>query len=294
MNLKNIKLSSLLWDFLYLTAACVITAFSVNYILKPNGLITSGTTGLSIIIEKYTGINYSIVVYGFTFSILAVTFLLMGKREVIKILFLSVLYPTVLFVMQSFEISFIENDLLLATIYFSIFYGVGVGMALRKGFSYGGTDTIARVLNKKVFPSVNVSNILLAIDGTIILIGAFTFGRNIALYTIISQFIVTKIIDYIMFGFGSKLYKLSIISEYHEEISRYIMYELKRGVTLFSIRGGYTNASKLQMDTVCSPRESVMIREYIKKLDSKAFVEVIPIISVWGIGSRFVNITQED
>lgn len=294
MNKKSINLTGLLFDFVYLTAACIITAFSVNYILKPNGLITSGATGLAIIAEKYTGINYSIIVYLFTFLILAATFLLMGKKEIMKIIFLSVLYPSVLFVMQSFDIKFIEDDLLLATIYFSLFYGAGVGMALRKGFSYGGTDTVARVLHKKIFPSVNVSNILLAIDGTIILLGAFTFGRNIALYTIISQFIVTKIIDYFMFGFGTKLYKLSIISEKHEEISRYIMHELHRGVTLFSVRGGYTNESKLQMDTVCSPRESVMIRQYIKTLDPKAFVEVIPIISVWGIGNRFINITKED
>lgn len=292
MDKLNIK--KLFNNMVYLTLGCIITAFSVNYILKPNGLITSGITGLAIILEKYININYSYIYYFITFIILIVTFLLMGKKEIMKIIFLSVLYPTVLLVMQNFEFKFIENDLLLASIYFSIFYGMGVGMILRKGFSFGGTDTIARVLNKKVFPSINVSYIMLVLDGIVIIISAFTFGRNIALYSVISQLIVTKVCDYIMFGFGTKLYKLEIISCKYEEISQYIMFELGRGVTVFKIKGGYTNNEKIQIESVCSPNQSIMIQKFIKEIDQTAFVKVIPIISVWGRGNRFIDINLDD
>ncbi|HAQ42035.1 MAG TPA: membrane protein [Clostridiales bacterium] len=292
MDKLNIK--KLFNNMVYLTLGCIITAFSVNYILKPNGLITSGITGLAIILEKYLNINYSYIYYFITFIILVVTFLLMGKKEIMKIIFLSVLYPTVLLVMQNFEFKFIENDLLLASIYFSIFYGIGVGMILRKGFSFGGTDTIARVLNKKVFPSINVSYIMLVLDGIVIIISAFTFGRNIALYSVISQLIVTRVCDYIMFGFGTKLYKLEIISCKYEEISQYIMFELGRGVTVFKIKGGYTNNEKIQIESVCSPNQSIMIQKFIKEIDPAAFVKIIPIISVWGRGNRFIDINLDD
>jgi len=199
--MRNTNLKKLFNDTIYLTIGCLITAFSVNYILKPNGLITSGITGLAIVLEKYLYINYSYIYYFATLIILLITFVLMGKKEIMKIIFLSVLYPTVLLAMQSFEFKFVENDLLLASIYFSLFYGLGVGMILRKGFSFGGTDTLARILNKKAFPSINVSYIMLVLDGFVIITAAFTFGRNIALYYIISQLIITKLCDYIMFGF---------------------------------------------------------------------------------------------
>ncbi len=290
--MKNIK--KILFDTFYLTVGCLVTAFSVNYILKPNGLITSGITGLSIVLEKYLHINYSFIYYIATFIILFITWLLMGKKEIMKIIFLSILYPTVLLVMQNFQFKFIENDLLLATIYFSIFYGIGVGMILRKGFSFGGTDTIARMLNKKLFPSINVSYIMLVLDGMVIITAAFTFGRNIALYSIISQFIVTKICDYIMFGFGTKLYKLEIISTKYDEISNYIMYELGRGVTLFKIKGAYTNEEKIQLESICSPHETVLIQKLIKEIDPSAFVKVLPVARVWGRGRRFVDISSED
>ena len=292
--MEKTNINKFFYNTIYLIVGCIITAFSVNYILKPNGLITSGITGLAIILEKYININYSSIYYFITFIILIITYLLMGKKEIVKIIFLSVLYPTVLLVMQNFEFKFVENDLLLASIYFSIFYGIGVGMILRKGFSFGGTDTIARILNKRLFPSVNVSYLMLALDGIVIILSAFAFGRNIALYSVISQIIVTKVCDYIMFGFGTKLYKLEIISSKYEEISNFIMLQLGRGVTVYKTRGGYTKEEKTQIESVCSPHQSILIQKFIKEIDQAAFVKVLPIISVWGKGNRFVDINIED
>ncbi|WP_019227269.1 YitT family protein [Sedimentibacter sp. B4] len=292
--MRNTNLKKLFSDTIYLTIGCLITAFSVNYILKPNGLITSGITGLAIVLEKYLHINYSYIYYFATLIILLITFVLMGKKEIMKIIFLSVLYPTVLLAMQSFEFKFVENDLLLASIYFSLFYGLGVGMILRKGFSFGGTDTLARILNKKAFPSINVSYIMLVLDGFVIITAAFAFGRNIALYSIISQLVITKVCDYIMFGFGTKLYKLEIISSKYEEISKFIMFELGRGVTLINVTGCYTNEEKVQIESVCSPNQAVMIQKLIKQVDSTAFVKVLPVINVWGKGIRFIDISSED
>ena len=291
--MDEINVKTILYNMVYLFIGSFITAFSVNCILKPNGLITSGLTGLSIILESIVNINYSYIYYLMTFIVFIVTYFLMGKKEIIKIAFLSVLYPTILLIMQDFEFKFIENDLLLATIYYSIFSGIGIGMILRKGFSFGGTDTIARILHKKLFPSINVSYIMLILDGMVILIAAFAFGRNIALYSVISQFIVAKVCDYVIFGFATKLYKLEIISCKYEEISKYIMFQLGRGVTVFNIKGGYTNVEKVQIESVCSPHQSILIQNYIKENDPSAFVKVMPIISVWGRGHRFKDINKD-
>ncbi|WMJ77427.1 MULTISPECIES: YitT family protein [unclassified Sedimentibacter] len=292
--MKRNVIMNLLGNIIYLIAGCFVTAFSVNYILKPNGLITSGITGLSIIMEKYININYSYIYYFITFFILIVAFLLMGKKEVMKIASVSILYPTILLGMQSIEFKFVENDLLLATIYFSIFYGIGVGMILRRGFSFGGTDTISRILNRKIFPSISVSYIMLALDGVIIIISGFVFGRNIALYSVISQIIVTKICDYVIVGLGTKLYKLEIISCKHEEIGDYIMFKIGRGITIYNTKGGYTKKEKIQIESVCSPSQSVKIQKFIKETDPEAFVKVLPMISVWGRGSRFININAKE
>ncbi len=292
--MNNTKFLKFISDTLYLIVGCLVTAFAVNFILKPNGLVTSGITGLSIILEKYLNINYSYIYYFGTLIILVLTFITIGKKEITKIVFLSILYPTVLLAMQNIEFKFVENDLLLASIYFSIFTGIGIGIILRKGFSFGGTDTLAKILNKKLFPSINISYLMLFLDGSVLIIAAFAFGRNIALYSIISQLIITKICDYIIIGFGNKLYKLEIISSKHDEISKFIMFELGRGVTLIHATGCYTNEDKIQLESVCSPSQSVLIQNFIKQTDPTAFVKVIPIVHVLGKGNRFIDINLED
>lgn len=288
------KIKKFIYETIYLTIGCIFSAFAVNNILKPNGLITSGITGIAFILEKYTNVNYSIIYYVINMTVLIITFIILGKKEIAKIAFISIIYPLVLIFLQNYQLKFVENDLLLATIYFSIFNGIGIGMILKKGYSFGGTDTIAKILKKKFFRSVSISYILLVIDGLVIIASAFVFGRNIALYSIISQLITTKVYDYIIFGLGTKLYRLEIISDKYEEIAHYIMYDLKRGVTLVEITGAYTKEKRLKIITVCSPSESILIKELIKIKDTKAYVEILPVESVWGRGTRFININLEE
>ncbi len=148
---KRILENQLVVDFLWIVAGCFVTAFAVNSILVPNNLSTSGITGLALIVQKFTGINYTYVYYLFSITILVTAFVTMGKKAVLKIIFVSLLYPALLVVMNKFHFVFVEGDMFLVCIYFSLFYGVGGGMVLRRGYTFGGTDTIARILNKKVF-----------------------------------------------------------------------------------------------------------------------------------------------
>lgn len=283
----------LLKNYSLLVIGCFITAFASNCILKPSGLSTSGITGLSIVIENITGINYTYIYYIFTIIILIATFILIGKEEIIKIIMLSILYPTFLFLLNNFDIKIELNDTLLVVVFFSLFYGLGVGMVLRLGYSYGGTDTIAKLLHKKIFPFVNLSNIMLVIDGMILIFSGYALGIKIALYGLIIQFLFTKVVDYVMFGIGTELYKHEIISDKYQEISEYIMTNLKRGVTLIDVTGAYTKTKKIKLCCVCSPKQSVDIKKYLLEIDKKAYVEVMPIRSVWGLGNRFKRIDEE-
>jgi uncharacterized membrane-anchored protein YitT (DUF2179 family) len=293
-NTENKKsLKELFKNYIFLVIGCFITAFASNCILKPSGLSTSGITGLSIVIESITGINYTYIYYVFTLIILIATFILIGKAEIMKIIMLSILYPTLLFLLQQLDIRIELNDTFLVVVFFSLFYGLGVGIVLRLGYSYGGTDTIAKLLHKKVLPFINLSNILLVVDGLILIFTGFILGIKVALYGLVMQFLFTKVVDYVMFGFATELYKHEIISDKYQEISEYIMTNLKRGVTLIDVTGAYTKTKKIKLCCVCSPKQSVDIKKYLLEIDKKAYVEVMPIRSVWGLGNRFKRIDEE-
>ena len=293
MNYNKSKSFILLKEYVLMVVGCFITAFASNCVLKPNGLSTSGITGLSIVLESIIHINYTYIYYVLTGVVLLFTLILIGKKEVMKIIALSILFPTMLVGLQALKIEIILDDLILAILLFGFLYGLGVGIVLKINYSFGGTDTIAKIVHKRVLPFVNISLIMLFIDGMVLLFTAFTMGLKIALYGVVGQVVLTKVIDYVMFGFGTKLYKHNIISEKYNEISQFIMHNLKRGVTMTKVVGAYTNADKTQITCVCSPKESVAIREFIAKTDVKAYDEVIPIVSVWGVGNRFKHIDLE-
>ena len=283
-------------NYLQIVLGCFITAFSVNCILVPNKLSTSGVTGLSQMAELFTGINYSYIYYVFSITILIIAFFTLRREEFMKIIFVSFLYPTLLVLTGMFHFVFVQGEMFLVCIYFSIFYGLGSGLVLRAGVTFGGTDTIARILNRKVFKGVALSRVMLFLDGSILLSLGFVFNKDVALYALVNHVICIYIMDYMLFGFRQKLYKTNIIpasQDDSDDITRYIL-SLGRGVTMYKAVGAYTKSDKIMLSSIISPRQSALIRSYLAEHFPNAFMEVSPIVTVYGTGERFVRIKGED
>lgn len=283
-------------NYLQIILGCFITAFSVNCILVPNKLSTSGVTGLSQMAERFTGINYSYIYYVFSITILIIAFFTLKREEFMKIIFVSFLYPTLLVLTGMFHFVFVQGEMFLVCIYFSIFYGLGSGLVLRAGVTFGGTDTIARILNRKVFKGVALSRVMLFLDGSILISLGFVFNKDVALYALVNHVICIYIMDYMLFGFRQKLYKTNIIpasQDDSDDITRYIL-SLGRGVTMYKAVGAYTKSDKIMLSSIISPRQSALIRSYLAEHFPNAFMEVSPIVTVYGTGERFVRIKGED
>lgn len=290
----KIKANKLVWDVLVTTFGCVLLAFSIASVLKPNGLVTGGFTGLSIILGHVLKIDYTYLYYGFSLAVLLSAFIFLGKKDGVRIVFMSAFFPLLLIAMDRSGFALVEDDLILGSIYFGVIGGIGCGLVFKRGLSFGGTDTVAKILRKRLFPFVSLSQILLVIDVSVVMLAALVFDRNIALYGIISQYVFVKSVDMVLFGFGSKKLKIEIISEENEAIADYIMRDLGRGATIYHITGGYTNTVKQKIITICSPRETMLIKRYVGEVDPKAFVDVLPVVSVWGEGIGFRSLQDDE
>ena len=272
---ENIKKTAA--DFFILLAACCISAFSVVGVMIPNGLTSGGITGIARMMQNYVSIDFSLLYY-----LLA------------KILLLAVMYPTVLAVFEQFDIQLLEDkDILLAAVFCGVFTGIYVGLIFWRGYASAGTDAIAKIFRKKLFPGISLSKILLCIDAVIIIASAFVFGRNIALYALITQVIITKTSEMVLYGFESKVVQLTVITTECEAIRNYIITELNRGATSFEARGEYTGRDMRQIMLLCSPRESILVKRKIAQIDPHAFVTVSRVEAVWGTGRGFSDIDSE-
>ena len=289
------RLKELSINLVLVAIGCAVSAYATIGILIPNGLSSGGLTGIVRVLQRFLPVNFSIMYYAGALIILVVCWILLGFREARKIMVVTLMYPAFLILFERLDFMLLsEKDIILAAIYVGVISGIGAGIIFERGFSFGGTDTIAKIIHKKALPFLSLSQILLVIDAVVIILSGFIFGRNIALYALVTQVIFTKTVEVIMYGFDSKLVQVEIITRRHEEIAQYILEELGRGVTDIEITGLYTGERKNKIVTICSPRESMLIKSFIAKADRKAFVSVIHVESVWGTGTGFDSLVERD
>ncbi|MEY8366436.1 YitT family protein [Anaerovoracaceae bacterium 41-7] len=281
-------------NFIFLLIACAVGAFATTAVMIPNGLTSGGLTGLVRILQNYVDINFSLAYYAGAFLILIVVLVTLGLQEAKKVLAVTILYPAVMFVMELFDFQLLEEkDIILAAIFCGVFSGVCNGIVFWRGYAFCGTESIATILKKKLMPQVDLSKILLALDAAIIIISAFIFGRNIALYALVTQFIASKMVDFIMYGFETKIVQVNILTTKPDETIAFVMRDLNRGVSSRTAVGEFTGQSKKELVVLCSPRESMILKRFLASVDPAAFVTVLHVDTVWGSGKGFTEINKD-
>lgn len=289
------KRKTALTDAFFLLIACTVGAFATTAVMIPNGLTSGGLTGVVRILQYFVDINFSLAYYAGAFLILIVVIVTIGLREARKVLVVTILYPAVLFVMEFFDFQLLEEkDVILAAIFCGVFSGVCNGIVFWRGYAFCGTESIAKIIKKKLAPQVDISRILLILDAGIIVISAFIYGRNIALYALVTQFIASKMVDFIMYGFETKIVQVNILTSRAEETVEFVMKDLNRGVSSRTTVGEFTGQQKKELVVLCSPRESMLLKRFLASIDPGAFVTVLHVETVWGSGKGFSSIDREE
>ena len=279
-------------DLGYIIIGCLLNAYALAGILEPAGLATSGYQGIAIVLEKLINVRYTYIYYLFSIITLILAYKFLGKKDVVRIIVVTLIYPNLILVFDKINLIFPSNNVMLATIYFGVISGVGSGMLYRKGYTFGGTDTLSKILQKTVFKYATLAELLMVINGLTIVASYFVLGGEVVLYTIINHVICTKLLDYVACEWGTKLYRLEVITPKYEGIRDYIL-SLGRGVTLYEVVGGYTGEVKIKISSTVSPKQLVQIKSKIAEIDTEAFVEITHITSVYSTsGSRFQNISE--
>lgn len=295
----------------------IISAYAVQSVLRPNSLMTGGITGIArqieTIILKDVPLNpfleqnlFNIVYYVFAMVILIFAFVFLGKQDGVKIIFISLVYPLFLFAFTYLKVPTLIitisvetdgavgyfNDLLIPSLVYGMLSGIGTGLILRSGYTSGGSDTIAKIINKKIVPFISIGQILLVFDAIVIFSALPVFGVTIMIYALVSKYANAKAIDMIVLGIGNKRVKMEIITNRIQEVKSFILNKINRGVTLVDAEGAFSQLKTKQLVTICTPKESIQIKNYIASVDTQAFIYIIPSQTVWGRGFR--NIVNDE
>ena len=260
--------------------------------MEPNGLSTGGIVGLIRILQNYTHMSFSIMYYVAAAIVLIILFFSLGFKSMRRAILVSAVYPTVTLLVEHLDITLLEEkDLILASIFCGILQGIGIGIVAWRGYMFPGTDGLAKAIRKNLLPHIPQSSIMSVLDLSTIIASIFVFDRNIALYAIVTQILITRSMNLVMYGMSPTLVQLEIITTKKDEIVEYIFSELHRGVTVTQVTGEYTQKQYSELRLLCSAREVTKFRSKLSEIDPNAFVTLHEINSVWGVGDGFQKIT---
>lgn len=242
--------------------------------LAPQGLNAGGISGLAAVIVQLVNPNGTIplVSVGTLTILINLPLFAIGAKKIGKRFFFgSLLGMAVSSLMMDYFPFALELEPLMAAIYGGVLVGFGVGVVFASGTSTGGSDIVVRLVKLKA-RNMNLGQIAIIFDALVILLTGLVFGDiSNALYTGISVFLVSKLMDLVVYGFDNTKVAMIITPE-HEKVMQAVNEQLGRGATYLYSQGGYShNDSKVVLVAVY-PKQVTQLKDIVMSIDPHAFV----------------------
>lgn len=284
---KRIKDKNTYRNFCEFIIGMLITSVAVSVFYKPNNLVTTGCTGLSIIIANYINVDLSLIVFSLSSVLLAVSFCVFGLEYGAKNILGTILFP--IFIKAASLINMVVNfnntSLFLLILIGGVLSGIGFGIIKKSGYSLGGFYVIYDILNRNLRISVGKANLFCNI--IIIFSSIFIFGLSKAIYSGIGLYISSYIGDKIILGVSQNK-AFYIITNKVKDVKEYIINNLNYTVTVVNARGGYSDKKKKMILCVIPTIEYIKLKEVVKEIDKDAFFLVTDSYSVSKYDRKFL------
>lgn len=283
-----ISINKTIKDYGLITLGIILVAISLEYFFAPNDLAAGGVTGLAIILNHYIPmLSTSVLVLMMNLILFIVAFIFIGGNFGAKTIYASFGLTGVMWIIEKFlNPQAITNDLFIASMFGTLITACGMAIIFNVNASTGGTDILAKILNK--FGNVDIGKALLIVDFLVTLFGAITFGIDKAFYALLCVIINGIAIDRFIEGLNS-CKSITIISKKNKEISEFILKELKRGCTYLHGTGVYSKQDTKILYSVLGRVEFIKLKNYIKEIDPRAFITVGEAYEVLGEGFKSIE-----
>ncbi|MBI5944857.1 MAG: YitT family protein [Chloroflexi bacterium] len=268
-------------DYLIIALASLIQAASLRIFFVPANLASGGVSGISQLINHFTGwpIGLMVLIGNVPLFLLGWRFL-GGRRFALRTAVAIVTYSLLTDLLLKIPIFVYYTDILIAdlkgdiflnSLYGAIISGIGYGLVYRARGTSGGSDILARILNK--WRGISMTQSYLMVDTLVILSAGFIFGWKEALYAMITLYVSGLVSETVLEG-GGTVRTAMIVTNNPEEVSARVIDELERGVTYLEGRGAYTGNSRPVLYCVVSRAEVATLKTIVHEIDPDAFMVI--------------------
>jgi uncharacterized membrane-anchored protein YitT (DUF2179 family) len=269
------------WIFTTVLGSAIF-ALGFDLFLIPNEMNTGGVSGLSMVIRQLLGFGSVGVIQ----ILINIPLFLVGGIKIGKKFFLGSLLGMVSSSVLIDVFSVIpvpQTEYLLGALYGALLCGLGIGIVFAGGTSTGGSDILVRLLKLR-YRDVPVGRICLCIDLVVAVLTGIVFGDvTKALYTGITVYITSRVVDSVIYRFDYSKVVLIITREY-EQVATVIGEKLHRGTTFLYGQGAYTGRETKVVLTAVKRQQLAELKELVTDIDPDAFIIVQEAHQVLGDG----------
>lgn len=270
--------------FLLINLGILILVAGLYFFLIPNNLAVGGASGLAMLLNAVIPqIPVSIFLLATNIILFIAGFVTIGRDFGGYTIYASLAMSFMLNLFEKFipMDGPLTDDLFINLIFGIFIQGFGMGIVLNQGASTGGTDIVAKIIDK--YTKFSFGNGLIMSDGAITLGAAFIYGAELGMYALLGIIINAVVIDKMLAGFETQ-YIITVSSREWKAINQYILKDISRGTTIYTAEGGYSGKERKLIQTVLERDEYVQLREFVRKTDHHAFMYVSTVSEVEGQG----------
>lgn len=278
------------YGYLVVTLAAVLNAISMYCFIDPCNLIAGGVSGLSssvaYIICEFIGAEQFeivkwIVYFALNAPLLICSLIFVRGDFTFKTIWATVVCTATGFLFTAFlpkSFQFTESPLI-CVLFGGILIGLAMYLASEENGSNGGTEVIAKIVEKKK-PGTDLSRIILICNLVILIAGAVIVmilknkRMEVVVYSLIYVFTGSMVMGIFKRGFNHPQ-KFLIVTTKYDELSEAITNRFKRGLSYMDVEKTWEGSEDRKMIVVIVQyRQASQLKQIIKKHDPKAFTIV--------------------
>ncbi len=283
------KVRDVVIRYVLIAVGIVIGALSLIVFLQPLDIAPAGVAGASTLLNELfeTPIGLMIFVLNIPIQLLGYKLLPRGARVIMRSVLIILIFSVVVDNLGPLvPAGGISDDRMLNALFGGITGGIGVGLVYRAGATFGGTSTLALILQRRFgFP---MSTTFLCTDTLVIIAAGMVYGWEGALYSAIALFTAGLATDYVLEG-PSVIRTAMIITDKPEEISQRVLANLQRGATSWKIKGEYTGVDRTMLYVTIARSQVRDLKDEVSHVDPNAFVVIGMGHAAYGAGFRRVR-----
>lgn len=280
-------------EFIIMTVAMFIAAAAVYFFLMPSNLVIGSITGLSMVISGLFGlaglnVKVSLVVTILNALLLVMAWFLIGHEFGAKTVYTALilgplieLWEKILPIERVMEpgASSVMGDPWFDLLCFVLILSASQTILFNINASTGGLDILAKIVNKYLHFDIGTS---VSVAGALICCTAFAINPfRLVVIGLIGTWINGLALDYFTASLNRRK-RVCIISSRYEEIRKYIIEDLQRGCSLYSVTGGYNGHQNIEIQALLTQDEFANLMNYIKENDIHGFITAGNVSEIYG------------